>query len=165
MASRQGANSGAQVTGLADFRRELKALDDSFPRELRNVHKTIADMSRDGARGVAVGMGGVFAHNAAAIRSYASVGEARVGIREGSRYPSAPVAFWGAKKRTGWYAAKRYRDSTGQQFRSWVGDSWDAATFNGGPYAINRALYFDLPEIIEQYAQMIDRLAAKAFPN
>lgn len=76
----------------------------------------------------------------------------------------ANVAFWGAKKRTGWYAARRYAHST-RQHPSWVGNTWEAAVAGQGPYAINAALAAELQRFLGLYGQMIDDLAHRAFPE
>lgn len=164
MASRTGESSGGNVVGLRDFRAELARLDKAWPKELRAAHKKIADIARDGSRQLAVGWGGVQAHSAGAIRAYADQTSARVGIQESSRYPAAAVAFWGAKKRTGWYAARRYSGGA-RQHDPWVGNSWDVATFTGGPYVINRALFFDLDSILDTYLDMLTEISRLAFPD
>jgi len=76
----------------------------------------------------------------------------------------ANVAFWGAKKHTGWYNRARYVDGV-PQHPKWIGNSWDAATNPGGPYAINAALAAYLPELLDEYEEAIQDLARRAFPS
>ena len=163
-ASRTGASSGVEVIGLKEFRRGLKAVGAEWPKELRRVHKTIADRGAALAQGFASGMGGVQAKAAGAIRGRANQRSARIGVAGGRGSPMANVAFWGAKRHSGWYAAARYSDSP-PQHPPWVGNSWEPAVFGQGPYAINPALARYLPELLDEYGQMIDRLAADAFPD
>lgn len=166
MPARSGASSGAvvDVVGLKDFRRALKAMDPEWPKALKGVHAGIGAEGAIRSRAVARGMGGVQAKAASAIGFKATVREARIAI-----YPSAHsdamanVAFWGAKKRTGWYARNRYGDSATPQHPRWVGNSWDVAEAGQGPYAINAALASYKPDIWEAYFQMVLDLAHDAF--
>jgi hypothetical protein len=147
------------VHGLPEFRRELKVLDGNWPKELRKVHKKIADEAARRSRGVAGGMGGVQGKAAGTIKGQATQKNARI-----STSGIGHVAFWGAKKHTGWYAGGQYRVSTGRQHPQWVGNSWEVAG-PGGPYAINPALRSYMPSMLDEYAEMIDDLARRAFPN
>ena len=155
-------NPAIQVKGLPEFHKALKDVDKAWPKAMTNVHKTIAKTAAEGAQGMAVGWGRKQAKAASKIRGTSSVKGASVGVPSGG---IASTAFWGAKKHTGWYAAPKYNASTGRQHDPWVGNSWEAAAFSGGPYAINRALFFDLPEIDADYMRMIDELTKAAFPN
>ena len=167
--SATGASSGARIVdignvrGLNEFRKALKAVGPEWPRALRGVHKVIADKGATAAQGFARGMGGVQAHFAAAIRGTANQREARVGLRAGERGPN--VAFWGAKRHTGWFAAGRYHDTAlgARQHPPWVGSDWDAAVAGQGPYAINAALAAHLPEFLDDYLDMVIDLASEAF--
>ena len=151
-----------QVKGLPEFHAALKGVDKAWPKEMANVHKVIAKKAAAGAEGMAVGWGRKQAKAAGKIRGSSSVKGASVGVPPGG---IAATAFWGAKKHTGWYAAAKYNASTGRQHDPWVGNSWEAASYSGGPYAINRALFFDLPEIDKDYLRMIDTITHQAFPN
>jgi hypothetical protein len=149
-----------EIRGLPEFRRELKVLDGNWPKELRKVHKTIAEEAARRSRGVAARMGGVQAKAATTIKGQSTQKAARI-----STSGIGHVAFWGAKKHTGWYAGGQYRISTGQQHPDWVGNGWDVATMSGGPYAINPALAMYLPTMLDEYGDMIDDLARRAFPS
>lgn len=165
-ASRTGSSSGADIVGLKEFRRELRALGAEWPKELRKVHKTIADEGADRARSVARGMGGQQAKYAGAIKGTANQREARIGVLGGGRNAGANAAFWGAKRRSGWYGWRRYIDTDGRpQFKPWVGNAWTAASHTGGPYAINSALAQYVPRLLGRYEEMIDELARRAFPE
>lgn len=153
-----------EVKGLKDFRRELRRVDAGFPKELRRVQKTIADDVADRARSIASGMGGVQAKAAGAIKGYATATQASVGIAGGKSAPYASVAFWGALKRTGWYG---HIHSPGgrRQHPVWVGNSWEPGVSGQGPYAINDAVADKLTDIDDSYLDMIEQLAASAFPD
>ena len=155
----------AEVRHLREFRAALREIDPQFPRELRAVNKKIADRAATGARGIAYGLGGVQAKAAGAITGSADQTSASVGVNASSRNPMANVAFWGAKKRTGWFADARYSSSSSIQHPPWVGNSWEPAEFSGGPYAINRALFFDLPDLMADFDDMVDDISRRAFPD
>ena len=74
---------------------------------------------------------------ASAITARPTTAAARVGIRP---TPGAQATFWGAKRRTGWYARERYAGSTGRQHPPWVGASWDAGKRGEGPYVLNETV-------------------------
>lgn len=155
------AQASLQVEGLKEFRRELKQVSNDLPKELRKLQKQLADEVASKAQGIASGMGGVTAKASGAIRAYATRQQASIGVPSGG-IPA--VAFWGALKRTGWYA---HIHSPGgrPQHPKWVGNSWEAAERGQGPYAINDALADAADTIEERYAQMIMELAARAFPD
>lgn len=155
------AAAGAAVVGLKDFRADLKAMDPEWPKELRKVHKKIADTGARYARAVAAGMGGVQAKAAGRISGRATQSQARVSTGGGI----GNVAFWGAKKHTGWFAQSQYAESKAQQHPEWIGNTWDVAEFGQGPYAINPALAAHLPELLDDYLKMIDDLSRRAFPD
>jgi hypothetical protein len=162
---RSGSTSGPEIIGLPEFRRALRALGREWPRELRKVNKTIADEAVALARSDAAERGGVWAKAAKAIRARATQNEARIAVRPGPKYPFALAAFWGMKRRTGWYGAKRFRGSGGHQHAPWVGASWRVAERGEGPYVINDALARYRPRLLDRYAEMLDRLHAEAFPD
>lgn len=164
MASKpSGSTSGAELRGFTEFRKELKALGPEWPKELRKVYKATSDRAANWARAKARAMGGVQEKFAGAIRGYANQRSARVGVNTGPRSGAGP-AFWGAKRHTGWYAKGRYHDST-PQHPPWVGNSWDAAVHGQGPYAINAALADHLDDVVDEFAEMVDDLTHRAFPE
>jgi hypothetical protein len=150
------------VKGLKEFRAALKAAGPEWPPELKRVHEQIGRRSAALSRAAASGMGGVQAKAAPTIKGRGNQKEARISV-SGMR-KLGNVAFWGAKRHTGWYAAPRYGESQTAQHPVWVGNSWEVAG-DGGPYAINPALRGYLPEILDQYLDMVQRVADKAFPE
>lgn len=170
MASRSGASSGGLVVsiddesirGVKEFRRALKSIGPEWSKELRVVHKRIADMVVPHAQSRARGMGGVQAKAASRIVGRANQREARIGVSATGGVPFANVAFWGAKKRTGWYARGRYSGSPARQHPEWVGNSWDVGVPGGGPYAINDTIAEDRPDVYDEYLRMLADLAERA---
>lgn len=151
-----------EIKGLAPLRRELKAIDKKWAGELTKVNKEAAEKVAGVARWNADAMGGVRAHASSAIRSYASGTQASIGVRPGGAHPEAGAAFWGAKRRSGWNARNL---GSRPQFPPWVGANWKAGEAGQGPYAINDAVASEAPFILNEYADMIQRLAARAFPE
>jgi hypothetical protein len=165
MAARSGASSGATITGLAEFRRALKAVGPEWPKELRRVNKALSVTAAGRAQRAARSMGGVQARAADAIRPRANQREVRLTVVPTKGAPMANVAFWGAKKRTGWYSRFRYKDVPTPQHPEWVGNTWDVAVAGQGPYAINASLAQHMPEYLDDYMEMLDDLARRAFPE
>jgi hypothetical protein len=164
-----GSTSGAlvvelkdgEIRGLKEFRKALRAMGPEWPKALRAANKRIADKGARLSQGYARGMGGVQAHFAGAIRGSATQRQARVGV---SGRGGANVAFWGAKKRTGWYARSRYSGGP-RQHPEWVGNTWDVAVAGQGPYAINLALATHRESLLDEYLDEIEALAHEAFPG
>jgi hypothetical protein len=155
----------SEVEGLADFRKELKALPGDLDRELTKVHKKIASDEAGRVQSNARSAGGVYELAARAIKGVGRSLDASVGISNTKTAPMGNVAFWGAKKHTGWYAAEKYADSEGRQHEPWVGSSWEPASKTEGPYVLNYTLAEDLDQIVESYSGMLDDLVDKAFPD
>jgi hypothetical protein len=159
------ATNGVHVEGLTEFRRALRSLGPEWSKELRKVHKKLADREALKTRAAAAGFGRLQRKAADAIRPRANQRSATLAILASKSRPFANIAFWGAKRRTGWYAAGQYANSEARQHPPWVGNTWDVAEFGQGPYAINAQLARDLPEILDDYADMVDDVARRAFPE
>ena len=143
----------------------LRKMDGNWDAALSLAHQKIASKGAAYSRAAARGMGGVQAKAASAIGEKHTPARASVAVLP-SRYldPMANVAFWGAKKRTGWYAKGRYGLNT-RQHPVWIGNSWEVAVHGQGPYAINDALATHREELLDQYVIEIDRIAHEAFPE
>lgn len=150
---------------MREFRKELKALHPQWPRALADVHKKIAEEGAEVSRFAAHALGGIQAKAANAIKGIGNMRDARVGVSASSSAPMANPAFWGARRRSGWYAHPRYRVSGKPNLPDWVGNSWEPAVAGQGPYAINDALAQYMPRLMDNYGDMIDRLAKAAFPE
>lgn len=156
-----GRDSAVQVQGLAELRKELRLLNGGkkWASELGKVSRKVSRAATLWARGEAVGMGGVQAHFARSIRGAGGAAGARIAVGK-----EANAAFWGAKKRTGWYASPRFSGGKGNQ-PDWVGATWQVAVAGQGPYAINAALAAHINELIDMYADGIDDITSRAFPD
>lgn len=102
-------SQGVNVEGLAQLRKDLKAVSDAAPRELRQAHVDVAQMVAGDAQGRAYGLGGVAAKTAPTVR--ASGTQAGAAIALGG--PSAP---WAAGAEFGGQGRP-----TTQQFRPHLG--------------------------------------------
>lgn len=155
-----------EITGLREFRKALKAVGPEFPKELTKANRDVSKIAERVSQNAARSMGGIQARAASAIKGSANARSARIQIKpsKGKRNPTAManVAFWGAKKRTGWY---RTKPQGKPQHPEWVGSSWAVAEPNEGPYAINPALARHLDDIVAAHAAALNRLAARAFPD
>jgi hypothetical protein len=155
---------GIQVLGLKEFRAELHRMDGNWDSALSLAHQKIASKGAILSRARAAGMGGVQAKAKSAIGEKHSVREAQVGVFASALDRMGPVAFWGAKRHTGWYAAGRYSRSPAQHPK-WVGNAWAPLVAGQGPYAINDALAAAKNQLLDEYLEMIDRIAKDAFPE
>lgn len=155
-----------EITGLREFRKALKAVGPEFPKELTKANRDVAKIAERVSQNEARAMGGIQRRAASAIKGSANARSARIQIKpsRGKRNPTAManVAFWGAKKRTGWYRSKPQGKA---QHPEWVGAGWQVAEPNEGPYAINPALARHLDDIVAAHAAALNRLAARAFPE
>lgn len=145
------------VVGLDDFRRELRRLDRALGREMRKIHLKVSKLVAGRAQGAAPGA------LASAIKDSATQKAAFVATV--AKPPYALAWIWGAKRRSGWYAAGRYRGSAGRQFPKWVGNQWDPGEGGGMPYYIGPAINATVDDVIELYGDEIEDLASRAFPD
>jgi hypothetical protein len=148
-----------EVEGFREFKRELRAVDNEAPKSMRKAHRRIASYVQGKARSNAGAAGGVYAKARNQIRGNSSATEASIGVREKT---VGSVAFWGAKKRTGWYKAARYEEST-RQHPEWVGNTWDVGDRLQGPYVINYTIHEELDEIVDRFGAEMDELFSQAF--
>ena len=155
-----------EITGLREFRKALKAAGPEFPKQLTKANRDVAKIAERVSQSSARSMGGIQARAASAIKGSANARSARIQIKpsKGKRNPTAManVAFWGAKKRTGWY---RTKPEGKPQHPEWVGNNWEVADLNSGPYAINAALARHLDDIVAAHRAALDRLAEAAFSD
>lgn len=160
-----GDTSGANIIGLPEFLRALRSMDGNWDAALSLAHQKIASKGAAYARAQARGMGGVQAKSASAIGERHDARRATVAVLP-SRYldAMANVAFWGAKRHTGWYSRRRYSDST-PQHPKWIGNSWEVAVRGQGPYAINDALATHRERLLDEYLVELDRISKEAFPE
>lgn len=145
------------MRGLPEFRRELKAVDKAFGKELRQVHLKVARLVADRAKAAAP------ARARKAIRARAT--QRSASIEMVNNPADALGILWGMRRRSGWYGARRYRQSSGRQFRPWVGNQWDPGETGGQPYYVGPAINASVDEVVELFGDGIEKLAARAFPD
>lgn len=147
-----------QIRGLVDFRKALGQLNADLPKELGNVNKAVADFVIDRAEGRAQGLGALWAR---AARSLSSARKQRVAMVRlgGTRYPEALGAEFGAIRNIPRLTTSGRSVRGWNQFREWRGSDTDAG------YFLYPTLREDAPEIVEFYADLVERLAKKAFPS
>lgn len=140
------------IRGLTELRRDLKALDKTWPKELTKLNREVGNVAAEWARGGAAASGGVVAAAAYSIVGAGTQTGARIRWG-GSGYEYADGAFFGSL---------RY-----QQFRPWIGASWSLGEGGegpgSGPYGINPAISARRDEIGEMYLARLEELAARAF--
>lgn len=146
-----------EIEGLKEFRRELKRIDSELGKELRRIHLGVSQLVASRAQAAAPG------RLSGSIRPAATQKAAL--IRNIANPPDALAQIWGAKRRSGWYAASRYAASAGRQFRPWVGNQWDPGERGGSPYFIGEAINASVEDVIEMIGDAFEKTAAKAFPN
>jgi hypothetical protein len=157
-----------RVVGLDEFRRELGRLENAadWERELKQTHVDVGERAADWARFRAARFGTRQQQLATdAINGKGTARQATITVTRTTAVPYALAAFWGQKKQSGWYGAPKYRNSSGKQAPKWVGAGWEYAVKGQGPYHINDALAEHLDDVLEFYAEAIDRLAKRAFPS
>lgn len=145
------------VSELKALRREIRKIKPESPeyaRKLVSINRDAAQSIINLAQSNASGMGAATRKAADAIKPRNTTNV--IGVRVGGWPGTAPNIF-GAKRRTGWYAAGRYGQSRGRQFPEWVGNSWEPGG-PGGPYALNPAIRQKLPEVMEAWGNAISEL-------
>lgn len=147
-----------RVEGYNDFVRELKKVDRDFARNLAKLHRETAKFVQNEARAGAAG------RHKTSISSRGDDRSAKVVLKPGRRGDSL-VYFLGAKRRSGWYAARRYRSSTGRQHRPWVGNQWDPGERSAVPYHIGSKINAAIPEVIDEFYDWVHMIARGAFPD
>lgn len=160
-----GKNSGADIVGLNEFRAALKALDGNWPKELKEAHKTIGDRGAQWGQWEAATGSRMQQVARAAIKGKGTEKDARIRVAQTKAIPFANFAFWGGKRRAGWFADPLRYGAYASPFQPWVGSDWQAASAGEGPYAINPALAKHMDDILETYWKLIDRISHRAFPD
>lgn len=154
-----------EVKGLKEFRAALRELPGEWKRELADINKRVSDEAAQWARAEASNGTRMQRAAADAIVGAGTAARAAVSVAPGTADPFANAAFWGARRRTGWYAGQQYRQSVGRQFPAWVGAGWAPAVEGQGPYAINPALARHQDDLINEWGDAFEHLASRAFPD
>jgi hypothetical protein len=148
------------IEGLAAFRKALAEVDRKWDRELAKYNFHIAEKLVKYAKGEADTR---FSRSAAqSLRATRSAAAATV---EGGRgKPFFFAAEFGARRRSGWYARKRYRDKGRDQFPEWRGNQFEG--WEGGPgYFLHPAIRDHADSLIDEYERELDKLYGIAFPE
>ena len=155
-----------EVRGLTEFRKELKKIDEDLPKEMKAALKEAAEYVSERARTNAKLAGGVWAKAWRGITPRVAATSSGIGVNNNPPASArmAPVAFWGAKKRTGWFAAPKYA-AYKSQHPAWVGNSWQGSSKSEGPYVINYTMAEEEDKVVDMFGDALDRLASKAFPD
>ena len=162
--AKRSAAAGSELSVFAGQLRQL-GNDGAWLIELAKVHKQVGERTAEWARYGAAG-GGTRQQQTAIdrIKGRGDATKATIGVSAGGGTPYALGAFYGGKKRTGWFGGDRYVASTSRQFPVWVGASWEAGG-PGGPYFVNAAIRDNIDDILDFYRKGIDKLASRAFPD
>lgn len=147
---RIGGRADVEIRGLRDFRAELRSLDRGLGRDLRVGLKSAAELVAAEARRRATAEGGVLAKSAESIKAQAVQSAAKISWGS-ARQPFALGAVMGAKQYP--------------QFGPWVGNTWQIGQAGEGPRAVNDAIASREDELIEAVGDVVERLAARAFPT
>lgn len=146
---------------VTKLRKELKRLKPDAPewtRKFAKINKAASQLIVEEARSRARASGKrQQARAASAIKASSNAKGIKLLVSGGASRPYALAAFWGAKRRTGWYAKRRYKASTGRQFSPWVTNAWEVGG-TGGPYAINPAIAARVDEVMEAYGDAVGEL-------
>lgn len=148
-----------KVDGLDQFRREIKRVDRELGKDLRRIHVKVAELVADKAKAASPD------REAQGIKGRGTQKAALVRVSATARNPRVLGVFMGMRRRSGWYANIRYRQSRARQFDPWVGSQWDPGERGGEPYFIGDAINSSVDDVIELYGDEIMDLAARAFPD
>lgn len=135
------AGESIKVEGLTDFRRELKALDASLPKEIQKANKRAAEIVADKARASFAARGGVAPKVAPSVKALASQRYAAVRIG-GPQYPYAMGAEWGSNR------FRQFDPSRGKQ-----------------GYSLYPTIRKERDAIVDRMGDALEDIARRAFPN
>lgn len=142
----------------------LRAAERGMRRELARSNRAVARDTRGWARAAAASGTKLQRRAKGGIGSSADARAARLRVSPTKGAPMARVAFWGAKKRTGWYAGL-YTVGSKRQHPEWVGDTWKVAKAGEGPYVINATLDARQDDIAELFLAGQWAALARAVPR
>ncbi len=149
------AGSNIRINGLVDLQRELRKINEKLPKALGDVNKDVADYVVHRAQGRA---STPLEHRAADTLKAARQQRVALVRMGGAKNPEALGAEFGAirniPRNTGRGIVRGWN-----QFREWRGNDESAG------YFLFPTIRDDTPQIIDRYAELIDRLCKKAFPS
>lgn len=143
----EGLDVKLRVDGLRELRKELRAIDAAFPKELRAANKQVAEqvvVPEARRRAGALTRPRVGSRLLATIRALASQTSATVAMG-GARTPYARGMEFGSIRR--------------KQFAPWRGNDRNAG------YFLYPTIRERSDDIVETYSRVIDELTERAFPR
>lgn len=146
------------IVGLKEFRKELKAVERSWGKELRQAFLRVSKYLIPKVQAAAP------PRAKDAVKAKATQAAAFINTTPGRRGDGLGV-FWGMRRRSGWYAAARYRESTARQFEPWVGNQWDPGETGGVPYFIGPVINAEVDNVVDLLGDEVIKLAERAFPE
>ena len=145
---------------ITELRKALAAAGPAWERDIVKAHREVGKVGANIARSAARSSGTSQQEAAAAaIGQSASKKGAKVTVGAPASAPFGRAAFWGAKRRTGWFAQDKYDRSPKRQFPEWVGNAWKVGQRGQGPHVINDALADHLDEIRGVYGKQVEAVA------
>jgi len=124
----------------------------------KEANLAAAEFAAEVSRAEARSFGGLQAKAADRIKARSRPDAAALYVSKTKRNAFAYVAFWGAKRRSGWYNRPWFREGGRQQHPDWVGNSWQVGVKGQGPYAINDAIAANMDKILDVYAERYSKL-------
>ena len=131
-----------EVRGLKELRKELKALDGEWNKQLQKVNKAIAEDVAEGTRSDFRGLGGSGPKAASTVKALAQ--QTRAQVKFGGKGNSVAERVAGGNA----FGSNRYK-----QFPS------------PGVYALYPTLARMKDDIEDRYLSMLDELMKRAFPD
>ena len=147
------------VTGAKEVRKALGKGGKEVKDALKAANRDVAEMVIDDAKHRAASRGTPMQQEMKkGLKAAANNRQAIAEIRNLGSSPFAVAAFMGAKRRTGWYAAGRYKGGP-PQFPEWVGNQHQAGARTIGldvyPYHLGPAISQNIEEIADEYEKAV----------
>jgi hypothetical protein len=163
------------ATGLDELIAGLRGAGQSLGREQRRANKDVATEAQRWAQSAARSGTRQQAAMAGAIQARATQTIARLALSRAQRWGAANPAFWGQRRRFGWYGGwyagelnrRRAAGFAGgrPQGLPWVGNSWTPGRSGEGPHVLNDTIADHLDEIGDLYLDAHMRALKAAFPG
>lgn len=155
-----GAGDPIDTKQLKALRRQIRQAGPNggeFKKRLTTANKKGAEVITERAQAkLRAGTPGQ-ARAARAIKPRSAQSGIGFRIANSGQVPDALARIWGAKRRAGWYGARRYRSSSGRQFPQWVGNGWEVGG-QGGPYGLNPAIRESLDEVLDIWGEEVGEI-------
>jgi len=132
------------IIGLREFNAELRRLDTTLPKAVRELNFTIASDVATKATSVAESLGGVARKVAPSLKALAQQARAQVKLG-GPQYPMAMGAEFGSVQF--------------HQFKAWRGSG------AGAGYFLYPTVQAKKVELVPRYRSMLDQVTKPAFPQ